>query len=355
MSKPPEVNVPITIGDVTVEPGRRQRFELPVSRLPTGSWASLPIAVVNGRRPGPTVWLSGAVHGDEINGVEIVRRVLRQLEPRSLRGAVIAVPIVNVFGFLIESRYLPDRRDLNRSFPGSERGSLAARLAHLFMTEVVGHASVGIDLHTAAGHRTNVPQVRGDLEDPETLRLARAFGAPFLIHAKLRDGSLREAATSQGRRVLLYEAGQVHRFDEDAISVGTDGVLRTLAALGMGSWDVPEAADPIAVERTRWVRTRRAGIATIDVALGQHVVRGELLGTVSDAFGSRPTKVTAPMDGWVIARTLSPLVSQGDAFAHIAAGASPLVPDPTKTRLRKVREESAEGRVRARRGPELDR
>ncbi|MGH8874412.1 MAG: succinylglutamate desuccinylase/aspartoacylase family protein [Acidimicrobiia bacterium] len=338
-------NAPITVGDQTVDPGGTRRFDLPVARLPTGTWESLPVAVVNGRRPGPNVWLSGAIHGDELNGVEIIRRVLRRLDARRLRGAVLAVPIVNVFGFINESRYLPDRRDLNRSFPGSPRGSLASRLANLFLTQVVEQCQVGIDLHTAAGHRVNVPQVRIDLDDPDTRRLGEAFGAPFVIHARLRDGSLREAATGRGIKVLLYEAGQVRRFDEDAIESGVAGVLRTLSALDMGAWDgLPAPGRPVTLRKTTWVRARRGGIANLEVELGAWVDRGRVLGTISDAFGSRPTRVKATADGWVIARTLYPLVGQGDALVHIGAEG-----DGTD------RLDLPEHPSRARRGPEADR
>ena len=311
-------NVPITVGEHTVDPGRSRTFDLPVARLPTGTWLSLPVRVVNGRHPGPTIWLSGAIHGDEINGVEIVRRAVRHVQARTLRGAVIAVPIVNLFGFVGESRYMPDRRDLNRSFPGSVRGSLASRLAHLFMTEVVEHCDVGIDLHTAAAHRVNHPQIRADMDDPTTRDLAEAFGAPFAINARLRDGSLRAAATKAGRRVLLYEAGQVHRFDEWAIDLGVDGVLRTMQSLGMGSWDVPRPRRPLFVEKTTWVRARRGGIAHIDVELGDRVEKGDIVATIGEALAGRSTRVKAATGGWVIAVTRNPLVSPGDALVHLA-------------------------------------
>lgn len=311
-------NVPIAVGDEVIEPGSSRTFELNVGRLPTGSWLSLPIRVVNGRYAGPNIWLSGAIHGDEIIGVEIVRRVMRRIQSRRLRGAIIAVPIVNVFGFIGESRYMPDRRDLNRSFPGSKRGSLAARLARLFMSEVVAHCDVGIDLHTAAGHRVNLPQVRGNLDDAWTLELAEAFGAPFMINARLRDGSLREAATKIGKRVLLYEAGQIQRFDEHSITLGVEGVLRTMEAMGMGRWNTQPASTPMAIDKTTWVRSRRGGVAVIDVGLHDHVAKGTVLATVTDAFGARPSKVRAPVSGWVIAHTQNPLVSPGDALVHLA-------------------------------------
>lgn len=310
---------PVVVGGVPVPAGRVGKLEIPVATLPTGSGLSIPVAVVNGRQRGPTVWISGAIHGDELNGVEIVRRLLRHLDPRSLHGTVIAVPVVNVFGFLGESRYLPDGRDLNRSFPGSRRGSIAARLARLFLDEVVRKCEVGIDLHTASGHRVNIPQVRADLDDPETARLTRAFGAPFAVHARLRDGSVREAATRLGIRVLVYEAGQVHRFDEDGIRAGVHGVLRTFEALGLGTWDAPPPSTPTELRTATWVRARRSGIATITADLGDLVERGEKIGEIGDTLGGRPTSVTAPVTGWVIAKTQNPLISQGDAVVHVGA------------------------------------
>lgn len=316
---PTERNRPISVGGIEVAPGKKQRFEIPVSRLPTGSRLSMPVAVVNGRRAGPTVWLSGAIHGDELNGVEIIREVLSRLTVAGLRGAVIATPVVNVFGFIEQSRYLPDGRDLNRSFPGSARGSLAARLAKIFMEEVVLQSDLGIDLHTAAAHRINIPQIRADLEHPETLRLATAFGAPFIVDARLRDGSVRMAATKRDVPVLLYEGGQPQRFDTDAIDYGVNGVLRVLAAMEMGSWELPRIRRrPIRIESSRWVRARRSGIARLSISLGDQIEKGQKLGSITDALGQRPTGISATTSGWVIAFTQNPLVSQGDALVHIA-------------------------------------
>lgn len=280
---------------------------------------SMPVVVINGKHPGPTVWLSGAVHGDELNGVEVVRRVLPRIDQRTLRGAIIAVPVVNVFGFVEQSRYLPDGRDLNRSFPGSARGSMASQLAALFMKEVVSQCELGIDLHTAASHRINAPQVRANLEDEQTRELAVAFGTRFIIDARLRDGSVRAAATKKGIKVLLYEAGQIHRFDEAAIDAGVNGVLRVLQAIDMGTWDTPPAADTVEIRTTRWVRARRAGLMQMDAELGAEVKKGDVLGLISDALGNRATRVTATMDGHVIAINQNPLISQGDALVHLAS------------------------------------
>jgi hypothetical protein len=265
------------------------------------------------------MWISGAIHGDELNGVEIVRRVMHQLDAKRLRGAVIAVPIVNPLGFIHGSRYLPDRRDLNRAFPGSERGSSAARLAHLFMTEIVAQCSVGIDCHTASGHRTNAPQLRADTENSETMKLARAFGAPFTIHARVRDGSLREAASSRGITMLLYESGQANRFDESAIDAGVTGIMRSLRSLGMIDARLPRPAPTKVIRRTRWVRARRGGLVRVVPMLADRVEKGEAIAEISDAFGYRPTAVRATETGWVIGRSLNPQVNPGDALVHIAA------------------------------------
>jgi predicted deacylase len=327
---PEKINEPITVGDVTVKPGRKVQIELPFARVVTGATESLPVKVINGRSAGPNIWLSAAIHGDELNGIQIIRRVLGDLDAKTLRGAVIAVPIVNPLGFINQSRYLPDRRDLNRSFPGSARGSTASRLAHLFMEQVVDHCSVGIDLHTATNHRINLPQIRADLDDQATIDLARAFGAPFTIHARVRDGSLRQAAVERGKTMLLYEAGQAHRFDEDAIEIGINGVMRTLRAMGMIEGRLPRAKPTRLIRRTRWMRARRGGIAEIDVALGERVQAGQVVASISDAFGMRPTQVKTSETGWVIARSLRPLVNSGDSLVHIAAESGPDREDPAE-------------------------
>lgn len=324
------VNDPISVGGVTVSPGRKVQIDLPFAEVVTGSTESLPVKVINGRSAGPNIWLSAAIHGDELNGIQIIRKVIKDIDAKSLRGAIIAVPIVNPLGFIIESRYLPDRRDLNRSFPGSARGSSAARLANVFMTEIVDQCSVGIDLHTATNHRINIPQIRANLDDAMTLKMARAFGAPFTIHARLKDGSLRQAAVERGKTVLLYEAGQAHRFDDDAVGVGVVGVLRALRSMQMIDARLPRARPTRLVRRTRWVRARRGGIADIVVKLGDYVEKGQPVASISDAFGMRPTQAIASETGWVIARSLRPLVNSGDSLVHIAAEEGPDRDEPAE-------------------------
>lgn len=318
------------MGDVTVRPGRKVQIELPFARVVTGATETLPVKVINGRSAGPNIWLSAAIHGDELNGIQIIRRVIKDLDAKNLRGAVIAVPIVNPLGFINESRYLPDRRDLNRSFPGSARGSTASRLAHLFMEQVVGQCTVGIDLHTASNHRINHPQIRANLDDPTTLKLARAFGAPFSIHARMRDGSLRQAAAERGKTTLLYEAGQAHRFDDDAVEAGVVGVMRTLRSMGMIDARLPRAQPTRLIRRTRWVRARRGGIADIEVRLGEKVQRGDRVASIADAFGMHPTQVKATESGWVIAVSLRPLVNSGDSLIHIGALSGPDRDEPAE-------------------------
>ncbi|HEY9605969.1 MAG TPA: succinylglutamate desuccinylase/aspartoacylase family protein [Allocoleopsis sp.] len=319
ITSPIETSPTIEIGGVTVAPRERKRAEIPLAYLPTQTLLSLPVTVINGTQVGAKLWVSAAIHGDEINGVEIIRQVLDRINPATLQGTLIAVPIVNVFGFIEQSRYLPDRRDLNRSFPGSDRGSLASRIAHLFMTQIVRQCTHGIDLHTASNHRINLPQVRANLHDPETYRCAKAFNAPLLIHATTRDGSLRQAADQQGIPVLLYEAGEALRFNQNAIAIGVEGILRVMAALGMIQLELnPTSVTPLEVQESKWVRAPQSGILHLQVALGQTVARKQLLGVVADAFGETSVKAYAPCDGLVIGCTQNPLVNQGDGILHLA-------------------------------------
>jgi uncharacterized protein len=300
-------------------PGKRHRLDIPVARLPTQTMVSLPVTVINGKEKGPRLWLSAAIHGDELNGVEIIRQVLEKIDPARLYGTLVAVPIVNVFGFIEQSRYLPDRRDLNRSFPGSPKGSLASRLAHLFMTEIVSNSTHGIDLHTAAICKINLPQIRANLKDEETYHFAKAFGAPLTIHATTRDGSLRQAATTQGIPVLLYEGGEALRFDAEAIKIGVEGILRVMGNLGMYSLPFSRSrVNSLEIYETKWMRASCSGIFHLKVRLGQRVEKKEPLGIISDAFGDINTHVRASDRGIIIGHTQNPLVNQGDGIVHLA-------------------------------------
>ena len=223
----------LTVAGVKIKPGGRITTQIPVARLYTHTEMTMPVHVVHGRREGPRLFVCGAIHGDEIVGTEIIRRLMQRKRLKSLRGTLLATPVVNVYGFLQHSRYSPDRRDLNRFFPGSEKGSLTSQLAGTFMEEVVRGSTHGIDLHAGSNYRSNLPQVRAAIDDPETLRLAKAFKVPVIINAKTRDGSLRHAASESGVTMLLYEAGEALRFDEVAIRAGVRGVMAVMQALGM--------------------------------------------------------------------------------------------------------------------------
>jgi predicted deacylase len=314
-------NSPITIGSTTVSAGKRATINLPVADLYTGTSLSMPVQVVNGRRDGPTLFVCAAIHGDEMNGVEIIKRLLARRALDSMRGTLLAVPVVNVHGFLDLSRYLPDRRDLNRSFPGSPSGSIASRTAHTFVSEIVSKANYGIDLHTGAVNRSNLPQIRALLDKPETLEMAKAFGAPVVINSTIRDGSLRDCADQLGMPMLVYEAGEALRFDELCIKAGVQGVLKVMRHIGM----LPPRAratkqfEPLIADNTSWVRAPASGIVIPKVALGARVREGSSLASISDPLGTTQYSVDAKFDGIIIGRNNLPVAHEGDALFNVAA------------------------------------
>lgn len=310
---------PVTICGTTLQPGERATVDVPATALSTHTEVTMPVHVLHGRRPGPRLFVCAAMHGDEINGIEIIRRLMRQSALRRLAGTLIAVPVVNVMGFVSLSRYLPDRRDLNRSFPGSTSGSLAARLANLFLTEVVKESTHGIDLHTGAIHRTNYPQIRANLDNPETDRLAAAFGAPIVINAGLREGSLRASARKHGIPVLVYEAGEALRFEEISIRAGLRGVLRVMRALKMlpPTKQSKKQLPSVTIRSSGWVRAPCSGVLCRIVRNGTVVKAGDRLGIITDPYGETEIKITARADGIVIGHSTLPVVNEGDALFHI--------------------------------------
>jgi predicted deacylase len=311
----------LIIGGQRVEPGEHRTIDLPVSLLHTQTPLSMPVQILRGRKEGPRLFISAAIHGDELNGVEIIRRLHQQKILSRLQGTLITIPIVNVYGVIHHSRYLPDRRDLNRSFPGSETGSLASRLANIFMTEIVANCTHGIDIHTGALHRNNLPQIRVNLADADTERLARAFGVPVIMNSDLRDGSLREAASEQGIPMLLYEAGEALRFDEMAIRGGVKGVINVMRDLGMLPPSRSKTKTPVEthiVRSSSWVRAPESGVFRAFTALGQRVKRGDVLGVVDSPYGNNEVDVISANAGLVIGRTNLPLVNEGDALFHVA-------------------------------------
>jgi predicted deacylase len=312
---------PIEIAGVTVEPGNRQSIDIPLPSFYTHSSVNMPVHVIHGRRPGPVLLVSAAIHGDEINGVEIIRRLLVNKSIDSIRGTLIAIPVVNVYGFVSKSRYLPDRRDLNRSFPGSENGSMASRLANVLMTEILPHTTHIIDLHTGAVNRENLPQIRAKLQDnPELETLARAFGVPVILNAEFLENSFRAAAFDQGIGVLLYEAGEALRFDEVSIRAGVRGVLQVMIELEMRTRSKrTRKVESMIANTSRWVRAGQSGILRSLIATGTKVQEGDLLAYINNPLGEHNEELISPVSGIVIGKTNLPLVFAGEALFNIAS------------------------------------
>lgn len=315
----------LEIGGTTIQPGETKRIELKMPPLYTDTSMSIPVHVQRGKRDGPTFFVSAAIHGDEINGIEIISRLLKSKSIKGLRGTLIAVPMVNVYGVLNQSRYLPDRRDLNRSFPGSQKGSLAGRIAHLFLTEIVAKCEMGIDLHTGAIHRSNLPQIRANLDDQKTLEMAEAFGLPVLLNADTRPGSLRQSAADMGARVLLYEAGEALRYDEFSIRAGVKGIINVMREIGMMNKRKRKGREirHFVARQSGWVRATESGFLNYSASLGDHVEKGDLLGVISDPYGTELAKLLSPAEGVVIGRQNIPLTQEGEALYHLAYFGSP--------------------------------
>lgn len=318
---------PFSIGGEVIPPGVTKTVRMPFVVLPNHRTFDLNLRIVHGRRPGKCLFISSTIHGDELNGIEAIRRVLASPLIKHLRGTLITIPIVNMSGLLTQSRYLPDRRDLNRSFPGSEKGSAASQLAHIFLTEIVEKCTHGIDLHTGSNHRINLPQVRCDFQSGEALKLALAFGAPVILKARIRDGSLREASENLGIPTLTFEGGEALRFNEFAVRASVQGIFRVLGTLRMIPPDKCASVkqSPIISPASRWVRAPSTGVFRSKTELGKKVFKGDLMGQISDPLGTSSIDVMANFDGIVVGLTQLPLIYKGDALFNIA-----WVPDPTK-------------------------
>ncbi|MEZ9537894.1 succinylglutamate desuccinylase/aspartoacylase family protein [Shewanella sp. 10N.286.51.B8] len=311
----------LIIGDFTILPGGQRKIELPVAKLYTDADVSLPVHIIRAKKPGPTIFISAAVHGDELNGIEIIRRLIKQNKFKITSGTLIAVPMVNVYGVVNQSRYMPDRRDLNRCFPGSAKGSLAGRVAHIFLNEIVRHCDYGIDLHTGAIHRSNFPQIRADMDDEETKLLAEVFGVPVILNSNLVDGSLREAAVKNETKILLYEAGEALRFDEFSIRAGMKGILNVLQHLGMirkSSSKAKKKRAPFIANGSQWVRANASGIVHNIANLGEQITKGQVLAEIGSPYGEVIDSVIASRSGILIGKQNIPLVQEGEAMFHIA-------------------------------------
>ncbi|QHI37971.1 N-alpha-acetyl-L-2,4-diaminobutyric acid deacetylase [Kordia antarctica] len=310
----------ITINGETVKPGEAKWIKIPIDRLPTGTLIEIPIYVCNAEKPGPTLLVQGGLHGDEINGVEIIRRMLFEGCYKIKSGAVIVLPLLNVFGFIHFSRQVPDGKDVNRSFPGVNRGSLATRIAYHVTNEILPQIDFGIDLHTGGSQRNNHPQIRFTEKMPESKKLAEIFNAPIYFATSLIEKSFRETAFNMNIPIIVYEGGESMRFDEYAIKEGVQGILNVMKFMKM-----IDKIDPILIERKethlltshRWLRAPTAGMFVPQVLNGCSIKKGDVLGLVTNPFATYHKEVKAPYDGFVFCINHQAVVNQGNALFHI--------------------------------------
>jgi predicted deacylase len=310
-----------------IDPGVRLHLDLVVSESFEGVAISTPIIVSRGVKPGPTLCLTAGVHGDELIGVEIVRRVMESVDPSELSGALIGVPIANPHGFRRSSRYLPDRRDLNRYFPGKARGSSASRIAHTLFDNVILRCDFLVDFHTGSFFRRNIPQIRADLRNLAVDGLSRRFGAPVVVHSTGQIGTLRRAATDTGIPAITFEAGEPMRFDDNDIQDGVLGVRHLLASLEMTPGRTRRGSPEVFLER-HWIRVDDGGIFRAALSLGDSVAVGDVLGTVTDPFTNDRVEVTSRFAGRIIGMALDQVVIPGFAAFHIGVHASVPSEDP---------------------------
>lgn len=313
----------IVIAGVTIPVGKRKQLEIPVAKLFDYTEMSIPVEVIRGKEEGPILFISAAIHGDEINGIESIKRLLVKRKTLSkIKGTLIAAPIVNVFGFNRNIRYLPDRRDLNRCFPGSDSGSLGGQIAKIFMKEIVSKCTHGIDLHTAAVNRTNIPQIRACLDQKETRKLAMNFGVPVVLNSDIRDGSLRQAALDKGIPMLLFEGGQALRYEEKVIQSTVNGILSVMQSIGMIEGEkitMKQRRKEVFIARSsHWIRAPHSGSLRVRKKIGEKVKKNEILGVLSNPFGQEKIEVRAKRTGIIVGMTLLPLVNNGDALFHVA-------------------------------------
>lgn len=301
-------------------PGKSLQLNLDVAHLHTRTPILVPVIVERAKIDGPTVLLMAGLHGDEINGVEIIRRFLRKKLHKPLIGTIICMPVFNIFGFLNVQRELPDGRDLNRSFPGSPKGSLASQFAFHFMKEIAPHCDYIIDFHTGASQRNNFPQIRCVFKDEESVELAKVFNPPFILHSNLIPKTLRESMVKRKKKILLFEGGKSNSIEEQVVEEGLNGVKRIIAHLGMRNYkyDITKDREPIFLEESKWMRAPSSGMFQALMKNGSAVLKGDVIGIVTDPYGNYEKKIKATQDGYIICSNESPVVYKGDAIINIA-------------------------------------
>ncbi|MEQ9405981.1 MAG: succinylglutamate desuccinylase/aspartoacylase family protein [Cyclobacteriaceae bacterium] len=308
---------PIVIAGQSVNPGEEKHILTTISTLPTRTPIEIPVIVRRSKKPGPVLLLMGGMHGDEINGVEIVRRIIINKYHHTEIGSTICIPIINIYGFINFSRQVPDGKDINRSFPGSRSGSLASQIAYHFRSEILPQIDLGLDFHTGGARINNFPQLRGQMDTDNNLELAQAFGTKYIIHSPYREKSLRKEASKQGKSILVYEAGESLRLRKNAIDEGVNGALRVMKYLGMRS-EAPEGKyASIRIESSAWVRAKAAGLYFSFMRPGESVEKGKKIGIIAGPFGEFEKIIKSPYTGHIIAVNNNPVVNRGDALMHI--------------------------------------
>jgi predicted deacylase len=308
----------ISIAGRKIAPGAQVQIDAEIGRLPTRTPLDIPVIVSRSKESGPVVLLLGGMHGDEINGIEIMRRIMRSGYNNPDRGTIIAIPVFNVYGFINHTRGLPDGRDINRSFPGAATGSMASRVAHFFMEEILPVVDYIIDYHTGGARRNNYPQIRADFGDPKAKKLAEVFASPYILNSPFREKSLRKSAFRAGKPVIVYEGGETLRLRKNVLDKGINGTLRVLHYLGMRDEIPPEPAqEPITILKSTWIRARKSGLHHLEVRNGHKVKKNQVIGVISDPYGDFESKIKAPNEGFVIGINNFPVVNQGDPILHL--------------------------------------
>ncbi|MFN3918209.1 MAG: succinylglutamate desuccinylase/aspartoacylase family protein [Flavobacteriales bacterium] len=310
-------NNPIVISGITINAGESKQINAQIARLPSRTRIDTPIYVCRAIEPGPTVLISGGLHGDEINGIEIVRGILKGGYNKPLIGTTICIPIINIFGFLNLSRNLTDGKDINRSFPGNPDGSLASQVAHYITKNILPIIDYGLDFHTGGGKIDNFPQLRAVLDDEKNMELAMAFAAPMIINSPFREKSLRKEADKIGKRILVFEAGESLRLNPYYVQEGVDGTCRLLKHLGLLS-EAPEATiPPTLIRKSSWLRSHSSGLFHRDIKNGQYLRKNDIIGKITDPFGTYEEPLSIRHEGHVIAVNYNPVVTKGDALIHV--------------------------------------
>ena len=309
----------IKINGTVIKAGENKVVMLNTYELPTKTRVEIPIHVFRSPNPGPVIMFSAGMHGDEINGIEVVRKIITRKETQSLLcGTVIAIPIMNTVSFLFRSRDLPDGRDMNRCFPGTRNGSIGSRIAHDLMKEIIPQVDMGIDFHTGGAKINNFPQLRCVFDYKESLALAEVFSPPLIINSIYRDGTLRKEAAKRNKPILVYEGGESLRFDYQSINEGVNGCLRVLRHYKMMNAELPDNPH-VKLGKSVWVRAKHSGLFHAAKANGAFVNRDEPLGAICNPYGQVEARMVSPIDGYIIGINNQPVVSLGDALIHIGS------------------------------------